>query len=154
MKKRICINELQEKEKIINDLLYNYGERVYLVSTVEMKKNKSAWANMVVQKMYSINRLDMKNYAYHFSYIKFAKNTNGKILGIVGGKSQFHYKNRSDVCFYDIYESKKKVAIFMKEKHLRWYEDEIIILANDNNCSSKEAFANEKILQNNYYLFG
>lgn len=153
IKKALCIEDLWEKEDILNDIYQEYEGRVFLVSTKEIAKNKSAWATNVVSELLGINRMDLKNEACHFSYIKFAKNKDDMIWGIVGGKSQFHHKFRSDVCFYDLCKEQKEASNFMCQNELTWYEDEILILKNLNNNLDKEARKNEEMLQKKYNLF-
>lgn len=154
MKENICINDLLKKDDIFNNLCQKYERRVFLVPTKEIAQNKSAWATKVVSDFFDVNRMDLKEEAFHFSYIKFAKsNKDNTIWGIVGGKSQFHHKNRSDVEFYDINTERKDASNFMSKNELSWYEDEILILKSIKNNSDKEARENEKILQMNYKLF-
>lgn len=141
------------KEDILKVIKQEYEERVCLVSTKEIAKNKSAWATNVVSVLYGKNRIDLKDEAYHFSYIKFAKNKDEMIWGIVGGKSQFHHKYCSDVRFYNLSKEKKDASDFMLENELTWYEDEILILVNCDNKLDKEACKNEKKLQEKYNLF-
>jgi hypothetical protein len=107
MKKAVCIEDLWKKKDIFDDLNQEYKGRVFWVSTKEIANNKSTWASKVVWDLYRIDRIDLKTEAYHFSYIKFTKNEDDMIWGIVGGKSQFHHNYCSDVCFYDISNEKK-----------------------------------------------
>ncbi|OVE69073.1 hypothetical protein CCS79_09110 [Clostridium diolis] len=153
MKKAKFIEDLFTKEYIFNDISQNYIGRVFKVSTIEIAKNKSKWATNVVMELFGIKRMELKNEAYYFSYIKFAKNKDDMIWGIVGGKSQFHHKYSSDVCFYDICKEKKEASNFMCKNELTWYKDEILILTNLNNNLDKEAHENEEMLQKKYKLF-
>lgn len=153
MEEAICIKDLWKKKDIFYDINLEYKGRAFLVSTKEITKNKSAWATNVVSDLYRINRIDLKNEACHISYIKFAKNKDDMILGIVGGKSQFHHKYRSDVCFYDLSKVQKNASNFMRQNELAWYEDEILIFKNLDNNSDEEARINEKMLQLKYKLF-
>lgn len=157
MKNIMKLSDLLEMEYIVKDLCENNREQVILISTKSIFRNKSAWASTVCSDIYNQQRKLLQTEAYHFSYIKFAINKTGKIFGIVGGKSQFHHKYASDVCFYDIEDEKfdrKRAAIFMRENELNWYEDEILILKNIVHNSSQEAKNNEKMMQNKYNLFG
>lgn len=150
------IDNLWTWNEICKDMRKKYGDRVFEVDTTSITVNKSAWAREVVKDLYGIDRSDLTEKACHFSYIKFAVREDGEVVGIVGGKSQFHHKNASDVLFYDIdNEEEKMAAEVMRQNKLVWYEEKIIILVNEvDNDSSKEAVTNEKILQKDYNLFG
>lgn len=150
------IDDLWTWDKIYEDMIIKYGNRVFETDTTGIVCNKSAWARKVVENIYNIKRSDLTETACHFSYIKFAIRNDGKFVGIVGGKSQFHHKYPSDVLFYDInLAKKKKAAQVMIKNKLTWCEEKIIILVNEvNDDSGKEARANEKLLQRDYNLFG
>ena len=66
--------------------------------------NKREWADKAVEKVINKKRSELikkKIGAYHFAYIKFAKNkTSNESYGFVAAKSQFHSTNTSDVWFY------------------------------------------------------
>ena len=79
MKETIFIEDLWKKEDILNDINQKYEGIFFLASTKEIAKNKSAWATNVVLDLYGINRIDLKDKAFHFSYIKFAKNKDNMI---------------------------------------------------------------------------
>ena len=154
MKNRIkCIDELQERETIIKRLEDEFEERVFVISTIDIFINKAKWADRVVEEIYNCNRRDMKSFSYHFSYIKFAKNMQNIAYGIVGGKGQFHWKNPSDVRFFDIRKCNNAKSQFMREHNLQWYSEEIVILKNINDLDRLEAFSNETYLQRTFSLF-
>ena len=155
-----ALEELRTKDEIIRTLKVQYPQRFFVVSTSDIFANKSKWASRIVKEIYQCDRNTMTDLAYHFAYIKFAKDKKNNVYGIVGGKSQFHHKNPSDVCFYDINADKHKnkdAAVFMQKNHLEWYTDEIVILKNeeylDEKKADKEARANEKALQSAFCLF-
>ena len=121
------IDELLLKEEIIKKIKDEFKERVFVISTADIFKNKAQWANRVVKEVYDCDRHEMKTYAYHFSYIKFAKNERNDVYGIVGGKGQFHWKNPSDICFFDLKKYDNPKSRFMKKYSLVWYSWEIVI---------------------------
>lgn len=148
-----CINKLQTKEAIIKKLTTEYKERVFVISTADIFINKAKWADRVVEKVYNCNRREMKKCAFHFSYIKFARNEKNEVYGIVGGKGQFHWKYSSDVRFFDLEKVHNAKAKFMKKHNLQWYTEEIVIFKNEIDIDSAEAFSNETYLQKEFYLF-
>lgn len=157
MKDKANLYGLWEKEDIVNDLQKAYGESAVLVSTKSILENKNKWASTICFELFNRKRETLITEAYHFSYIKFAIDEQGKIWGFVGGKSQFHWKNPSDIVFYDIEDVKwvnKKAAVFMRKNKFRWDKEKILILKNTDNSSSEEAEKNEEMLQNKYNLFG
>jgi hypothetical protein len=165
--------EFKSKEFIIQELIKEYGKgRVKVISTKDVdlttnpkgrnsKKDRSNWADSVVKKYYKIKRsaIVKKGRAhstgeYNFSYIKLAQKDNGEIVGIVNGKSSFHCMYPSDVWFYDfkdfIMKMEKKGR---KEDGLKaWYQEEIILLINENPKNSNEAYDNEKWMKNHFNL--
>ncbi len=154
MKNQIkCIDELQTKDYIIKKLKNEYKERVFVISTADIFKNKAQWADRVVKEIYNCNRCEMENDAYHFSYVKFALTEKNEVCGIVGGKSQFHWKYSSDVCFFDIEKFDNPKSRFMKKHNLQWYLEEIVILKNVNDLDVNEAYSNETYLQQVFSLF-
>ncbi len=152
MKDQIKFSELQIKENIIKKLKDEYKERIFIVSTDAIFLNKAKWADRVVNEIYNCDRHKMKEYAYHFSYIKFAKNEKNEVYGIVGGKSQFHWKYSSDIQFFDIEKCDNLKSRFMKKYNLQWDTAEIVILKNINDLNKREAFSNEMILQQTLFL--
>lgn len=147
-----CIEDLKTKDYIISRLKDEYKERVFIISTLDIFANKSKWANRVVKEIYNCDRCDMKTYAYHFSYIKFAKNKKNEVYGIVNGKGQFHCNYSSDVRFFDIENYDNNKSKFMKKNNLQWYSKEIVILKNIKDLDKKEAYLNESILHEKFDL--
>ena len=164
--------ELFEKDKIIEVLEAYFGkDRVFVVTTKEYDltinpgsrnsvKSRSEWADLVVKQLYNADRgkLDDDDKTIQFSYIKLAQDENSKIYGLVNGKSLFHWKNPSDVWFYDLQDdgsnsNKNKVRSFCDQRGLEWYKDEIILVKNKDNHNSKEAYKNEGILRFLFHLF-
>ena len=114
----------------------------------------------MVKQLYNSDRgkLDDDDKTIQFSYIKLAQDENDKIYGLVNGKSLFHWKNPSDVWFYDLQDdgsnsNKNKVRSFCDQRGLEWYKDEIILVKNKDNHNSKEAYKNEGILRFLFHLF-
>lgn len=144
--------ELYTRECILTKLKELYNDRFCIVTTNDLI-NKAKWADRVVKEIYDTNRRKMSEFAYHFSYIKFAQNAKNEVYGIEGGKSQFHWKYPSDVTFYDVYKIRKSASKFMIEHELDWYKQDILILKNIDSLNRKEAFDNEANLQNTFQLF-
>ena len=153
MKNQIKFSALQTKQYIIEKIKDEYKERAFIVSTEKIFINRAKWADQLVSELYNCDRRNMGDYAYHFSYIKFAKNEKNEVYGIVGGKSQFHCKYSSDVKFFDIEKCDNPKSRFMKKHNLQWYTAEIVILKNINDLDEREAFSNEKKLQQTFSLF-
>ena len=148
------IENLKTKDDIINSLKDKYEDRVFVISTTDIFVNKAKWADRVVKEIYNCDRREMKTDAYHFSYVKFAKNMNNEVVyGIVNGKGQFHWRNASDVNFFDIEKCHNNKSKFMKNNNLQWYSDEIVILKNINDLDKREAYSNETDLHKNFSLF-
>lgn len=148
-----CIEDLKTKDYIINRLKDEYKERVFVISALDIFANKAKWADRVVKEIYNCDRREMKTYAYHFSYVKFAKDKKNEVYGIVNGKGQFHWNEPSDVSFYDIKECGNIKSKFMKKNNLQWYSEEIVILKNINDLDEKETFSNETNLHQKFHLF-
>ncbi|MGO5020598.1 hypothetical protein ACTQ32_12315 [Roseburia faecis] len=127
------------------------------------KKDRSHWADNVVEQIYlNTDRSNIvKKYPrkrssgeYNFSYIKFGINDKGVIYGLVSGKSSFHCMYPSDVWFYEFDgKSKKKLEQCMIQNNLKWYEEKILILKNENVLDSKEAYDNERKMKNWFGLY-
>ncbi len=151
--------KLFQKNHIISELEKKYPDRVFLCQTfmpMKLKRGRIArWADGITLSLFGIERKSLKDESLYFSYIKFAKDKNGESVAIVAGKSQFHWKNTSDLQFYDIdAEVKKNAAKYMRESDLIWDTDEFLIILNQDSYSEKEAFNNEGSLQKEFSLFG
>lgn len=169
--------KLYTKDEIVEKLINEYEEEnVCLVSTKGYdlttnpggrNKNESRceWINIeVADKLYGIKDRSqiikkvprrLSTGEYNFAYVKFASDKDGNIYGIVSGKTSFHALNPSDVWFYDINMEEKKTkeaSIRMQEKNLRWYEDEILIVKNEDVLSSDEALDHEREIQEMFNL--
>lgn len=167
--------KMYTKKQIVEKLNEKYGNNnVCIVSTEgydlttyptwgNNKKERCMWADVVVRKLYNgKNRIEIKKKSrnwstgeYSFSYVKFACDNDDNIYGIVSGSSSFHEQYASDVYFYDIYqdEFKNKEAVKrMKEKKLKWYKKEILILKNINVLDRKEASKREKEIKKLFEL--
>lgn len=60
----------------------------------------------------------------------------------------------SDVWFYEFDgKSKKKLEQCMIQNNLKWYEEKILILKNENVLDSKEAYDNERKMKNWFGLY-
>lgn len=155
---------LKTKDEIFAELIdvETYKGRVFRVDTHVLDPNYQRirgdikkWADATFKSIYGYDRASCGE-SVHFAYIKLAKDESGKVCGIVGGKSSFHMKNNSDICFYDITKSKSKKAAakHMIENKLNWYTDSVIFIKNVDDNNSKEAFSTEKELQKKFNLFG
>lgn len=165
---------IEQIEKVLKSGDKFKAENVQIVSTKgfdlttnpcgrNSKKDRSRWANNVVKQIYA--NIDRKNIVkeyprkrssgeYNFSYIKFGINDKGVIYGLVSGKSSFHCMYPSDVWFYEFDgESKKELEQCMIKNNLKWYEERILILKNERELDSKEAYDNEKEMKRLFDLY-
>ncbi len=138
---------------------YNLGGEI---SSNLIKKSKNAWADYCVNMLFpGKNRSEVikKNLGYskgeyNFSYVKFATDKSEVVYGIVSGKSSFHKKYSSDVCFYDVESTgDKDAARYMKDHLLKWYDKEILIVKNVDPLSHDEALKNEQVIKKEFNLF-
>ena len=159
--------KLFKKDYIIKELKKYFDEKKLIFVSTEKydlttnpsgrnsKKDRSAWADETVRKIFNEDRNGIvkssRNHScgeYNFSYIKFAENKRGDIYGIVHGKSSFHRLYPSDVWFYDVDNSCKTQLVECFDKYnLEWYTKEILIVKNQNKMDGKEAYINEKKLK-------
>ncbi|MEG0361771.1 MAG: hypothetical protein RR602_09060 [Longicatena sp.] len=65
-------------DKLYQDMISKYGDRVFVVDTKGIILNKSKWSREVVEKIFNLKKSDLKEKACHFSYIKFAIKKMGK----------------------------------------------------------------------------
>ena len=160
------VKKFIEKEEIKKTLQEKYGKnRVFMISTEKFdlttnpkkrntNKGRSKWADEVVEQLYlGIERSQLEKEECNFSYIKFAQNNEGKIFGVVNGKSKFHHKYPSDVWFYDDFTGKDDLKKCMDDYNLQWDTKEILIIKNENPLNSSEAYANESKLHEMFNLY-
>lgn len=152
------------KKNDIEDGLRNdekFKNRVFEVATKQLASDYprkrgdiTKWANATTNQVFGKD-IKALNSPVYFSYIKFAKDTQNNIYGIIGGISQFHSKYNSDIEFWDLDKnSQKEAAKKMKTENLDWYTDSVIIIRNNDDQSREEAVNNEKDLQDKFELFG
>lgn len=147
-----------QKDYVFLDLKKQYPGRVFLLPTyVPIKirgKTITRWADCITFLLFKTERRQLKDTSFYFSYIKFAKRQSGETVAIVAGKSQFHWKNTSDLYFYKIIEDDTKdAAEYMYRNNLTWDTDEFLVFLNEDPFSQKEADDNEANLQKYYNLF-
>ena len=126
-------------------------------------RDRSNWADKIVKQLSGRERADIGRIdafdEYDFSYIKLCRQVGtGNVYGLVHGKSMFHYKNPSDVEFYDLNnppKSKKDSGLydFCKNNNLEWYTDAIFIVKNKDCRDPLEAYSNERMLARAFHTF-
>lgn len=159
------IDDIIEKLKHENFSFYLVSTDKYDLTTNpksrNSKKSRSDWADATVKELYRLERSQIVKKCprrnstgeYNFAYIKFAKNEDG-IFGVVHGKSSFHCMYPSDVWFYDFDDGEKEELVkFFKKKRMEWYTKAIIIIKNQNDLDSKEAYKNEGKLKEWFKTF-
>ena len=112
----------------------------------------SNWANDTI-KTITNGEKDKSNLdtPIHFAYIKFVENKDGDILGIIGGKSQFHSGYNSDINYTD-YEEHLSAGNYIKNNELKIYTQDVIIVLN-NEPNKTNADNDEKWIIKEFNLF-
>lgn len=155
------------KSEIVKELEDKFGkEYVYVVSTEgydlrtnpkgrNSKKDRSRWADSIINLLHpGVDRRNITSDEYNFSYIKFGINDKGEVYGLVSGKSSFHCMYPGDVWFYEFDgTSKKEIEKCMSENHMVWYENEVLILKNNDVFDSEKAYENEGKMKEMFSLF-
>lgn len=163
------MSNLWKKEdilKVLNEEYVATGKgQVFIISTEGFpvstgeryrgpEKSVAAWATGVVLKITDppMDRsMIPANDPIGFAYIKFAKEENGNVVGLIGGKSRFHANNTSDINFSD-HENHESSRQYLEQNKLDLYTQDVLILLNKKH-NMVNAGNDEEWVQKRFGLF-